>query len=146
MCLIITTIAGIIHQRFARPLEPPACLSIFCQVKPKIQSNTVKPSETKKNQANLVKSWEKLFSISFIYIATVQLHVHYYTWSSLDSLNFTYFKARTNHRKKFSFFGKLLFMFFLFIAKNQRCQKRQIWHIYLCYSFQGGANFVTMHW
>ena len=27
-----------------------------------------------------------------------------------------------------------------------RCKKRQIWQIYLCYSFQDGANFWTMHW
>ena len=26
---------------------------------------------------------------------------------------------------------------------NQRCQKRQIWQIYLCYFFQSGANFVV---
>ena len=24
---------------------------------------------------------------------------------------------------------------------TQRCKKRQIWQLYLCYSFQGGANF-----
>ena len=27
----------------------------------------------------------------------------------------------------------------------QRCKKRQIWQMYLCYSFQGGANFWTMY-
>ena len=27
---------------------------------------------------------------------------------------------------------------------RQRCKKRQIWQIYLCYFFQGGANFLTM--
>ena len=32
------------------------------------------------------------------------------------------------------------------IAHTQICKKRQIWHLYLCYSFQGSANFWTMHW
>ena len=30
-------------------------------------------------------------------------------------------------------------------CSRQRCKKRQIWQTYLCYSFQGGANFWTMH-
>ena len=32
------------------------------------------------------------------------------------------------------------------IDQNQRWKKRQIWQIYLSYSFQGDANFWTMHW
>ena len=34
-------------------------------------------------------------------------------------------------------------------ANNNRvrdAKKRQIWQIYLCYSFLGGANFWTIHW